>query len=130
MRKTILFAVFALVAFVELAWAQVTNAPPGKAVSLAGSTQEFWILGIAAVTPLITTGIWKVVPKIPSVLVPCMTPVLGIVLGLGINALAKQNLGWVDMAQAGALAVFVREVFNQAVTKRMQAPAAPPGTTT
>jgi hypothetical protein len=105
-----------------------TNSVPTPA-ALPKTVAEYWTLLIAGVTPLIVTGVWKLVPKIPTVVLPLMTPVLGIGLGLLINAVSKANLGWVDMASAGALAVFVREVFNQAITKRLADAATPVITT-
>ena len=119
LRTLIPLAALALVAFAGSLLAQTT--PPAPA-ELPKTLSEFWILAIAAVTPLVVGGVYKIVPKIPKLVLPCLTPVIGIVLGLLINWLAKHNLGWVDMAQAGALAVFVREVFNQAVTKQLTPP--------
>lgn len=110
-----ILAVFALFAFTGLALAAtVTNAPVGPVEPLPASKSEFWTLAIAAVTPILTALIYKWIPKVPKLLIPALTPVIGIGLGLGINALGKANLGWVDMAQAGALAVFLREIINQA----------------
>lgn len=97
-----------------------TNVPPTPA-PLPTSTAGYWDLAIAGVTPLLVTGIRKIIPSIPTVLLPTMTPLLGILLGLALNALAGANLSWFDMAKAGALAVFVREVTNQAITKRLAA---------
>ena len=79
----------------------------------------YWTMAIACITPLLVTGIWKLVPKIPVVLLPTMTPFIGLALGAGLNALANANLGWVDMAQAGGLAVLIREIVNKAITLRL-----------
>lgn len=87
---------------------------------------NYWELAIAGLTPLIVTGIWKLVPKIPSAVIPLTTPVIGILLGLLMNWLGKANLSWVDMGTAGALAVFVREAVNQAITKRLTTPPTTP----
>lgn len=122
--KRLLLAVSALVALTFAALAQTTNGAPVTPVAgLPGSMQEYWMLGIAALTPLIVTGVWKLVPNVPKWALPTMTPVLGILLGMGVNWLGNQQLAWVDMAQAGALAVFIREVFNQAITKNLIVPA-------
>jgi len=86
---------------------------------LPQSVSQFWDMGIALVTPLIITGIYWLLPKVPKWVLPTITPLVGIGLGLAINALTSANLGWVDMAKAGALAVFIREVINQAVTKHL-----------
>lgn len=114
--KRTMTMVFALFAFTFMAVAQVvTNVPPvGGLEPLPKSMAEFWTLGIAAVTPLIVAGIYKLIPKVPKLLLPVATPFIGIGLGLLVNWLGAKNYGWIDMAQAGALAVFVREVFNQA----------------
>lgn len=113
-----------------------TNAVPALgAESLPVSKQQFWTLFISVATPLIVGFIYKAVPKVPKIVIPLLTPFVGLVLGAAMNWLQKANLGWVDMAQAGALAVFVREVVNQASqTQMMQkvfnpasaAPLAPP----
>jgi hypothetical protein len=123
----ILLAAFALVAFVKVVFAQATNSVPASAPGLPDSNAAFWVLGISAVTPLLVTGIWKLVPGIPKLVLPSITPVLGVLLGLLVNWVGKQQLEWVDMAQAGALAVFVREVFTNAITKHLAAtPDVPP----
>lgn len=117
-----LCAVFALPVL-----AQVTNVPP-VLPPLPKTVSDYWDLAIGAVSPLIIWGLAKVMPQIPRAFLPVMTPVVGIGVGALVNWLAGQNLGWFEMAKAGALAVFFREVVNQWVTKRMaeqQAPAAP-----
>lgn len=96
----------------------VTNAI-ASTPSLPQTTSQYWDLIIAGVTPVIVTGIYMLVPRVPKFVLPLITPVVGVGLGLLLNWLTKINLGWVDMAKAGALAVFVREVVNQAVTKRL-----------
>lgn len=113
---------------VTLAAFAQTNAPGTLPTELPQTLSQYWDLAIAAVAPLIVTGLWKLMPKIPSAVVPLMAPVVGIGLGLLLNWLAKANLGWVDMAKAGALAVFVREVTNQVITKRLATPPATPPT--
>jgi len=99
----------------------VTNAIT-SAPSLPQTTSQYLDLIIAGVTPVIVTGIYMLVPRVPKFVLPLITPVVGVGLGLLLNWLTKINLGWVDMAKAGALAVFVREVVNQAVTKRLISP--------
>ena len=58
-------------------------------------------------------------PKLPKLVLPSITPLVGIGVGLALNKFAGADLGWYDMGKAGALAVFVREVINQAITKRL-----------
>jgi hypothetical protein len=95
-----------------------TNTPPPLG-ELPKDTGAFWDLGIAAVTPVIVWIVSLIMPKIPKVILPSITPVVGIGLGLILNKVAGLDLGWVEMGKAGALAVFIREVVNQGITKRM-----------
>lgn len=87
---------------------------------------QYWVLGIAAVTPLIVKGIKLAVPKVPKVLLPSITPLIGMGLGAALSALDAADLSWWDSAQAGALAVFVRETINQAVKSRQSETPTPP----
>jgi len=92
-----------------------TNTPPvlppgAEHTSLA----QLWFFGVAAVTPLIIAGVKYVAPKIPAVLLPCASPLIGILLGIGLNALGAANLSWVDMGIAGGLGVTIREIVDQA----------------
>ena len=122
----LLAASAAFLAFSVIVAAQVTNAVSGASAStLPSNPTEYAVLAIAVLTPLIVGGVYKFVPNIPKVILPCLAPLIGILLGLVISWLSKMNLGWIDMAQAGALAVFVREVFNNAVTKQMATPDKP-----
>jgi len=73
------------------------------------------------VTPMIVYAVQWIIPNVPSQLLPMLTPLIGVLLGFLINWLGSKNLSWVDMAQAGALAVFVREAFNQNITKPIAA---------
>lgn len=108
--------------------AQTTNTLPTLG-DLPATVSQYWDLIISAVTPFIVTGIAKVVPKIPKWVLPAVTPLVGIGLGLIYNKVAGANLGWVDMAKLGAIAVFVREVVNQTVTKRLLTPSTTTPTT-
>ena len=115
-----------LLALTFTAFAQTNGVPAAGGVALPTSAAGYWTLAIAGITPLIVTGIWKLVPKIPTLVLPLITPFIGIGLGLALNRLTAANLAWMDMAQAGGLAVFIREVFNQAITKRMAVDPAKP----
>lgn len=114
---------------VPLAVLAQTNTIPTLPADLPKSVGQYWDLGIAILTPLIVTGVYKLVPKVPKWVLPSITPLIGIGLGLLVNWLTTANLGWVDMAKAGALAVFIREVINQAITKQMTTPAPTPPAT-
>jgi hypothetical protein len=84
------------------------------------TTQEdIWKMGIAVLTPVIVWGV-SFIPKIPSPVLPAITPFVGILIGLGLKQLGSLHLSWVDMGQAGALGVFVRELVNQWVTQQVQ----------
>ena len=96
-----------------------TNSAIPPMAPLPQGTDQFWDLAIAAVAPIIVWLVAKIVPRVPRVVLPSITPLVGIGLGLLLNKLAGSHLGWMDMAKAGALAVFVREVTNQAITKQM-----------
>lgn len=112
------------------AHAQTNTAPVSPSLPdlpLPQTPAEFWGLAIGVLTPFIVTGVYKLVPKIPGWMLPASTPLIGLALGY-LAKYAGAHLTGFDMAKAGALAVFVREVFNQAVTKRIAsaASAAPP----
>lgn len=96
-------------------WAQ-TNALALSGVP--GTKAAYWDLAISAVAPVIVWGVAKL--NVPRNYLALMTPVVGVLLGLLLNWLASANLSWVDMAKAGALAVFIREVVNQNVTQKLQ----------
>lgn len=90
--------------------------------SFPNTKAEFWKWGISVITPCIVFFLGKV-PALPRPVLPVITPLLGIALGLILRKLGQLNLGWVDMAQAGAVAVFLRESVNQLVTKQLKSPA-------
>lgn len=115
-------AVFAWLAIGWAAFAQTTNTAPAfdpGTANLPGTKEEFWTWGISLVTPVI---IWLVgkIDKVPRPILPLLTPLVGIVLGLALKHLAALKLGWVDMAQAGTVAVFIRESVNQVITKQLK----------
>lgn len=117
--KTINLIGFGIVGFTLALMAQTNTVPPLP--DLPQTVSEYWKYAIAALTPIIVWGVRKLVPKIPTVLLPVSTPFIGLLLGLGLKQLAGLNLTWVDMAEVGALAVFIREVINQAITKPIEA---------
>ena len=114
----------ALIGFVGIGTALAvmaqTNVVPALP-DLPQTVSEFWKYGIAAITPIIVWGIRALAPKIPTVLLPVSTPFIGLALGLALKWLAGVDLPWIDLAEAGALAVFIRETVNQAVTKPLAA---------
>lgn len=113
-KLTLLLLTLALTLTLTL-YAQTNGTPPIDGAPLPASKGDFWMWAIAGISPLIVTLIKKVAPKIPKLLLPASTPIIGIGLGIVLNKLGASDLGWVDMAQAGALAVFIRETLDQAV---------------
>lgn len=97
-----------------------TNTVPDVSGSpLPATTSEFWTYAIAVIVPLIVNAMKKLAPKIPSWVLPVSTPFLGVLLGLILKWLGAAEMGWVDMAQAGGLAVLIRESWNQIITKQL-----------
>lgn len=115
--KTTIALLMALFAFVLCGLAQPTNTVPDvSGAPLPASTFEFWTYGIAIIVPLLVGGMKKLVPKIPTWVLPVSTPFVGLLLGFILKWVGWANLSWVDMAQAGGLAVLIRESWNQIVT--------------
>lgn len=138
MKKPVLFllmaAVFA-VAFTGALFGQTnesgTETPMQIPIGdIPVTRSQLWMFAIASVTPLIIHGIKTVVPRIPKPMLPISTPIVGVLLGLLVNWLAGKQLAWLDMTSAGAMAVFVREAWNQNVTRALvrahEIPTAPP----
>jgi hypothetical protein len=124
MKTTYLLLAVIGLGFGWLALAQ-TNAPPAAPPDATHtSLAQLWVFGIAAVTPLIIAVVKILVPKMPSALLPCMAPLLGVLIGVGLNALGAAHLAWVDMAIAGGLGVTIREIVDQAIIKQMGNPPA------
>ena len=125
-KRTSLYLLLLTLIFVMSALAQTNTPPANQGTGIPTDLVGYWDLAIAAISPLIVTFVAWVAPRIPKVLLPSMTPLVGIAVGLALNKLAGANLSWYDMGKAGALAVFVREVVNQAITKRLAGPSTPP----
>jgi hypothetical protein len=97
-----------------------TNTFNPATTPLPSDVAGYWKFLIAGVTPLIVWLARTLVPKIPTVFLPTITPFIGVLLGWIINQATKSNLSWVDAAQLGLLGVGIREILNQAVTKRLK----------
>ncbi len=103
------------------AFGQSTNDPafdPSTA-TLPKSKGEYWTWAISLVTPLIVFGLGKI-PQLPRPLLPIFTPFIGMGLGWALSHIESLHLTWWDSAQAGALAVFIRESVNQVITKQLK----------
>jgi hypothetical protein len=104
-----------------------TNSVPSSPTSLTDfptSTDALWSYAISIVSPVLVWLLAKYAPMIPKPFLPVVTPLIGLGLGFTLNKLAGANLGWVDMAKAGALAVFIRETTNQWITRQLNGEAA------
>lgn len=85
---------------------------------------QLWAYAVAFVTPLVIQAVRWLVPKVPTWALPSMAPLVGLLVGLGTNAVVGLNLGWVDCAALGTLGVGIREIVNQTVTKQLKPPTA------
>lgn len=119
--KTLKLLLVALLFTVPLLLLAQTNPPAldPPLTPLPADTGSYWEYGIAAITPLLVWLFARFGPSVPVLVLPMLAPVVAIGLGLILNQLSSANLAWVDMAKAGTLAVFIRELTNQLVTKRM-----------
>lgn len=115
--KTHIAVIIALFAFALCGLAQTNPVPDVSGAPLPASTFEFWTYGIAVIVPLLVGLMKKLVPKIPTWVLPVSTPFVGMALGFVLKWLGAANLSWVDMAQAGGLAVLIRESWNQIITQ-------------
>lgn len=117
--------VFAALMLATVSLIAQVAAPAVPPLAGIGTDQNtIWVLAISFVTPLIVTGIKNLAPKVPGWALPASTPLIGIVLGLVLQYFGKANLSWFDMAKAGALAVMIRETWDQAA--QAVKPAEPP----
>ena len=114
-----IFSVFFFLAFVSLVLAQTNTIDPLTA-PLPTDVHSYWQYAIAIVSPIIIYIVRWLVPKIPAPVLPVIAPVVGVLLGLIVNGVTKAHLGWIDTAMFGALGVWVRELVNQNITKRLQ----------
>jgi hypothetical protein len=107
-----------LMALILTASAQ-TNSVPDLPAGIPRTNEEIWTWVVSFATVFIVYLFGKI-PQLPRPMLPLMTPLIGILLGLGLRQLEALHLSWVDMGQVGALAVFLREAWNQTVTKQLQ----------
>jgi hypothetical protein len=117
-RNTYIVAVLWLV-MVWTALAQ-TNAPAfdPKVADLPVTRDQFWMYGIALITPVIVWAFGKI-PTLPRPVLPLLAPLTGLLIGFALQKLGALHLTWWDGAKAGTVAVFIRESVNQLVTKQL-----------
>lgn len=68
---------------------------------------------ITAIVPMIIMFTKQWIPKMPSWLIPILTPVLGIAIALVINLMSDTTLPWYTGAILGGLATWLREFYDQ-----------------
>lgn len=111
------------------AFSQETNvlAPFEPQVGVFPSTkEEIWKWAIPIITLLAMQGI-KQIPKLPDWIIPYLTPVAGILLGLGLSYLKQLNLGWVDLGSMGALSTWLHQTIMQTATRAQEGKSLPKG---
>lgn len=117
----------AAVSFPALLLAQVTNTITST-TPLPETKVDFWKYSIAIVLPIILNGFKKLVPNIPKWMIPASTPFLGLLLGGIMKWTGFHEISWWDAAEAGGLAVLIREGWHQAITKATEGGSHPGGT--
>jgi len=81
-----------------------------------------------AVTPITISdtelegNLKNVYTDIRNELLPISTPFVGLVLGAILKWLGASHMTWIDMAEAGAMAVMIRESWNQIVNQGKPTP--------
>jgi len=112
MRKNIWMLVLLTVTSCILTLAQETNAPPMyDPVLFPHGNDAIW----AALIPPITFGItWAIgkIPPLPKDILPWLTPVAGILIGLVMDWVNKVNIGWISSGALGTIAVFAYEAIR------------------
>ena len=106
----------------SIAIAQTNSVPaiPGVPADSLG-----WVnLLIAGLTPIVISGIKKVVPKIPTVALPFAAPIVGVILTQIEAFVTGHSTSLVTGAVAGALGLYLREVVDQ--SKQKLSPTPPP----
>lgn len=80
----------------------------------------YWILGIAIATAVVASVIARQSPKLPKLAYLISYPIIGFLLGLVANKMGDQHFHWFITGIAGALGVFVAEVYHYVVTDYVQ----------
>lgn len=70
---------------------------------------------LAILAPIVTTGVRKVVPKIPKLLLPLTSVVVGTAGAAASDYLVGTSIGPAGGAVLGAVGVAVREIADQAL---------------
>lgn len=116
-------ALFATVVLTIGVVAQTTNVTTIPLPVAPAGKNEWFQLAIAAIAPMVVWGMRKMAPKVPTLLLPMSAPLIGIGLGALLKSSGTSDMSWFDAGSAGAMGVFMREIYNQGVTKPMAAKA-------
>lgn len=134
LANVLLFTAICLFACVPLL-AQVTNAntngiiipDPINPVTAPLPTDliSYWAFAWPIFTALLTAGLKKIAPKIPRKFIPIIPAVLGILLGVGMQLVAKHVTvpGTILYGLLGGAGVWLRENVDQIIVQPNQPPA-------
>lgn len=88
----------------------LTNTPPIDPANplFPQGKEAIWLALIPPATFTIT-WIFGKIPQLPKEILPWITPVIGVILGLVMNWATKANFPWWSSAGAGAIAVAIYE---------------------
>lgn len=92
---------------------------------LPNTLVEYWQYAIPVVTPLVIAVLKKIGPKIPRRAMPLISPVLGIVLGIGMQLIMRQHFSWMSATLSGLLGgagTWLREAVDQNLVQPNTAP--------
>jgi hypothetical protein len=101
----------AIIVAPALAAEAITNAPPASppgVPDLPRGNDGIWLALIPPITFTITWLMGKI-PPLPKVILPWITPVVGIAIGWVFDYATKANLPWWSAAGAGAIATTIYE---------------------
>lgn len=107
----------------------VPELPPVPTEEPGGGAMSLLNLIITGLTPIVIFGIKKIVPKIPTVLLPVAAPVIGIILDFVLRKAGVDTGGTFAGAVWGALGLWLRELQDQTkkaiLPKTAEIPAKP-----
>lgn len=107
-----------IVFFCVSAASGATNEVDLSSAPLPMTKEDYWRFAIAAISPVIVWLCSKI-PALPRPALPIIAPVVGVGLGALLRWVGGLHLAWWDAGLAGAAAVGVREIINQAITKQI-----------
>lgn len=106
--KLIWLVALAWLAIGLAAYGQGTNSPPSLPSDLPQGKDAIWLALIAPITFTITWLVGKI-PPLPKVILPWLTPLIGIAIGAAMQYATKANFPWWSSAGAGMIATTIYE---------------------